>query len=153
MNRRLRRKSNGKIDWYGVFVYVLILASILYAVNDATGIVKTPTERRIENNYVTRTVIVEGQPGPRGPEGAKGDRGARGPRGVRGVRGRPGRTGARGAAGQPGQRGRPGPTGVGSQGPEGPPGPQGPQGEPGLPGVAPSLDALLQGICARSVVC
>lgn len=139
-------KEEGKIDWYAVFVYVALLAAILYTLNDITGVVKTPVERRIENNYVTKVITVEG---PRGPTGRQGERGPRGPRGKSS-----GKAGPRGAVGPQGSRGRDGQRGAtGPRGPAGVPGLPGPQG---VPGVAPTLreilDALLcvlQGRCKR----
>jgi hypothetical protein len=157
---RVVRTKDGRIDWWGVFVYVAIFGALIYALNDVTGVVKTPAERRIETRVIERVVNTPTLRGPRGATGSVGPKGATGDKGATGPRGPTGRSGAVGPPGARGPRGHTGPVGpqgsIGTPGVAGQPGTQGaagPQGIPGLPGVAPSVQQLLDAICAQSPLC
>ncbi len=157
--RRFKAKD-GSIDWWAVFVYVAVLVSIAYVVNDSAGIVRTPAERRVERVVVDRiergsvqsangaSIVVRG---PRGATGKTGRAGRDGDAGPRGRRGASGRSGGRGPKGTPGKTGK-----QGAQGTSGPQGAPGPAGVAGLPGVSqpPSFEQVRSVLCAVvPVVC
>jgi len=89
-----------------------------------------------------------GAPGKNGAKGAKGDTGARGPAGPQGAPGPQGPVGPRGPIGLTGPQGLRGLTG-----PQGLQGLLGPQGPIGPPGIAPTLEQIINGVCAQSILC
>lgn len=151
------------IYWWDALLYLVVLASLVVAINTRGDVEKLTRE--------VQPIIERGQVGPRGERGLPGKRivlrvqkadgsieripvgvegealvGKQGPRGPRGRRGAVGPAGPRGPRGEQGERG-----------------PRGFQGAEGVPGVSPALDALeaqvdqlaatLRQICAQLPVC
>jgi hypothetical protein len=139
-----------QIEWGRTATYVIMVASLCYVINDASGIIRTPGTTRIERQVTQNVIDAQKQPmrGPRGHTGPQGPAGrtVKGPKGDTGDKGQKGDTGPQGASVR-GPRGFPG-----AQGPAGPPGKDGQQGAPGNTGPQGPLaqiDSLVVKLCQQ----
>jgi hypothetical protein len=96
-------------------------------------------------NHTTIAKIEHAKRGPAGPAGKRGVPGKDGHDGAPGKDGRPGRDGNDGKPGRAGHDGR--------NGRDGKDGVPGPQGLPGVPGQPPSVQQIVNAVCAQTPVC